>query len=180
MFRLVKAASPAFPPVHWDRHHAIRPSARIFPIGGQCGQHPLREQRREGFDTPVLEQVNQVAQFVFVGAVNEARVESAPSGDAKPANAGFIERKLVQEGRAASLTEAIRSQGVNFFDTARADRERVERVQRLTADVTVIRENGRKKLLPELGDPSRAGVKPPDVGPTGEDPPPLATRCTPL
>jgi hypothetical protein len=89
-------------------------------------------------DAAVLEQVNELAQFVFVESERVRRVEPSDTSAAQCAAALIVQRKAAQEWRAALRTTVFRRQGFRLGQAGAANRYTRKILQRLIADSAIV------------------------------------------
>ena len=95
-FRLVKSALPALTPM---QRHGYDQIERL--LTWQSARQQSSQRRRQRLDTAILEQMNQLAQLVFVEPEGVRCVESANTAPAQRTPALIIQGEAAQERSAA-------------------------------------------------------------------------------
>ena len=96
-------------------------------------------------DAAVLEQMNQLAQFVFIESERVRRVEPADPSAAQRAAALIVQRKAAQERRAALDAKVFRRQRLRLGQASAANRHARKILQRLIADPAIVGEEEGEK-----------------------------------
>src|SRR6202040_906640 len=99
------------------------------------------ERAGQAINFVVFEQMNQLAQRAFVGAVRIHRIESRKAQAAQRATAAFIQGEVVQERRAAGNAEIFSPQGLRIAQASRAYWNPGDFPQSLGADPALIGKN---------------------------------------
>src|ERR1700722_16899122 len=100
--------------------------------------------------------MNQLAQRAFVRSIRIHRVESRQPQPAQRAAAIFIQRKVIQEGRAAGDAEKLGRERLRIAQASPAYRNPRNTAQTFAANATLIGENqGERQLSQAAKSPPR-------------------------
>ena len=166
-FRLIEAALPAAAPVERHGHNRVEGI-----VGRERGAQHLAERARQGRDSPVFVEVNQLAEHAVVRTEAVGGVEAANTGAAERTAALIIQRKPVLEGRAASYAEELGAEGLGRAQAIAANRYSGNFGEGLAANPAIVWEEEGKKGVGDFSYYGRTNTRDCGSNATREDPPP--------
>jgi len=114
-------------------------------VSRQTAQQVPAERPGERLHSPVLQQMNQVAQGAAVGAKGIRGIKSTKAAAAESAAAFGIQRKRIKEWRPAGDAEKLRVERLRFLQTAFTDRKPDDAPEVCFANTAGIGKNQGKK-----------------------------------
>ena len=137
-------------------------------LARQCTRQQPSQRRSKRLDTAVFEQVDQLAEFVFIESERVRRVEPSHASAAQRAAPLIVQREAAQEGRAALYTRILRCKRFRLGQAGAANRYTRKISQGLIADPAIVGEKEGKK-----GSGDRSSLRTTTWEPTtAEDTPP--------